>query len=268
MTTAPIGLGLTIAEAVVTYGANAADFPGKVQENIDAFNFPLCSVATSGEGTVATDSSQTNRSSIVKLPVGASLMYDAESAYFFKGDEYIGYSVSNNHVPYGYPQKIQGNWHNWPSNFIDIDAALLYDADRAYFFKGDEYILYRVGENRVPDGYPQKIQEQWHNWPSNFVDMDAAVMYDADRAYFFKGDEYILFSVSENRVPDGYPKKIQEQWHNWPSNFIDIDAAVMYDAGSAYFFKGDEYIQYSVSGNRVPDGYPKKIEGNWHGFVR
>ena len=41
MTTAPIGLGLTIAEAVVTYGANAADFPGQVQENIDAFNFPL-----------------------------------------------------------------------------------------------------------------------------------------------------------------------------------------------------------------------------------
>ncbi len=207
-------------------------------------------------------------SSIVKLPISATVMYDAERAYFFKGDEYIRYSVSENRVPEGYPQKIQGNWHNWPSNFVDIDAAVMYDAERAYFFKGDEYIRYNVGENRVPDGYPQKIQGNWHNWPSNFVDIDAAVMYDAERAYFFKGDEYIRYNVGENRVPDGYPQKIQGNWHNWPSHFVNIDAAVMYNAESAYFFKGDEYIRYSVSENRVPDGYPKKIQGDWHGFVR
>ena len=207
-------------------------------------------------------------SSIVKLPISATVMYDAERAYFFKGDEYIRYSVSENRVPDGFPKKVQENWRNWPSSFVNIDAAVMYPNGSAYFFKGDEYIPYNVSQNRVPDGYPKKIQGHWHNWPSDFVNIDAAVMYPNGSAYFFKGDEYIPYNVSQNRVPDGYPKKIQDGWRNWPSDFVNIDAAVMYNTESAYFFKGDEYIRYSVSENRVPDGYPKKIQGNWHGFVR
>ena len=57
-------------------------------------------------------------------------------------------------------------------------------------------------------------------------------------------------------------RTIIDHWKKWPSGFTDIDAALFYTNGKAYFFKGNQYIRYTP-GSGVNSGYPKPIAGNW-----
>jgi len=36
-------------------------------------------------------------------------------------------------------------------------VALVWDNDKAYFFKGDEYIRYDIAADQADEGYPQSI---------------------------------------------------------------------------------------------------------------
>jgi len=45
-----------------------------------------------------------------------------------------------------------------------------------------------------------------------------------------------------------------------------IDAAVEWDNGKAYFFRGNRYVRYDIKADRVDPGYPKPINGEtWPG---
>ena len=45
-----------------------------------------------------------------------------------------------------------------------------------------------------------------------------------------------------------------------------LDAAVLWDNGKAYFFKGDEYWRYDVKADKVDDGFPAAIKEQWQGL--
>ena len=171
-------------------------------------------------------------------------------ACIFSSDYYIRFDWNNNRVDRGYPQRIKNHWHNWPSSFNGgIDAALVGDgpfSGKAYFFKGDQYIRYNWSNDSVDPGYPKRIKDHWHNWPSSFDSgIDAALLGDgpfSGKAYFFKGDQYIRYNWSNDSVDPGYPKRIKDHWHNWPSSFDSgIDAALLGDgpfSGRHTFLRG------------------------------
>jgi len=66
-----------------------------------------------------------------------------------------------------------------------------------------------------------------------------------------------------NRADEGHPKAISSGWAGvFESN---LDAAVVWSNGKAYFFNGDQYIRYDIAADRADEGYPKAISSGWAG---
>jgi hypothetical protein len=102
--------------------------------------------------------------------------------------------------------------------------------------------------------------------PSGATSIDAGMAWPNGKAYFFRGSEYVRYDVAADRVDPGYPLPIAGNWSGFPAHFTTgIDAAVMWNNGKVYFFKGSEYVQYDLNTHVVDAGYPKPIAGNWPG---
>jgi Hemopexin/Astacin (Peptidase family M12A) len=87
------------------------------------------------------------------------------------------------------------------------------------------------------------------------------------KAYFFKGAQYLRYDPKADKVDPGFPKPIQGNWPGFPSTFAaGVSAAVIWNDGKAYFFKGSEYIRYDIAGDKTDGGYPKPIAKNWPGL--
>ncbi len=171
----------------------------------------------------------------------------------------------------GYPKKIKKAWKGLPNSFqSNVNAAVRWPTnDKVYLFQGDEYVRYDTGEGEMDTGYPKKISAGWTGFPAQFdAGIDAAVAWPGDKKlYFFKGDSYIRYDVPSQKVDAGYPKKISAGWPTLPASFKSgIDAANLWPNGKIYFFKGNRYLRYDTTANKMDPGYPKLIAGNWNGF--
>ena len=92
--------------------------------------------------------------------------------------------------------------------------------------------------------------------------IDAALMDQAGRIYFFKGVEYVRFTTISDGMDTGYPKTIASRWAGMPETFdAGVDAAMTTEDGAVYFFKGDQYVRFSAGQGTVDSGYPMKIGG-------
>src|SRR6476469_566481 len=89
------------------------------------------------------------------------------------------------------------------------------------------------------------------------------------KVFFFFNDQYLRYDVAADRVDPGYPLPIAENWPGMAeAGFAsDLDAAVNWGNGRAYFFKGSQYLRYDMTDDHVADGYPKPLAGNWPGFA-
>lgn len=97
----------------------------------------------------------------------------------------------------------------------------------------------------------------------------AALRKNDQYAYFFRGDEYYQFDFNKDQVDDGYPADIASSWpglDQFKGGARNIDAAVNWGNGKAYFFKGDEYIRYDLKKDQADSGYPLKIKDHWSGL--
>jgi hypothetical protein len=99
--------------------------------------------------------------------------------------------------------------------------------------------------------YPRKIADGWPGlWTQ---DIDAAVLWNNGKIYFFKGNQYMRYDVASAKVDPDYPRSISLNWQGlWPG---DIDAAVLWNNGTAYFFKGAKYVRYDVASGKVDPHY-------------
>jgi hypothetical protein len=138
-------------------------------------------------------------------------------------------------------------------------VALMWSAEKAYFFSGPRYVRWDVASDTADAGYPMPISAGWRGI---FADgIDAAVVWPNGRAYFFRGGEYIAYDVESESVLDGYPRSIAE---NWRGVFPDgVDAIILWGNGKAYFFRGDEYTAYDVVADTADAGYPRPIRDGW-----
>lgn len=147
-------------------------------------------------------------------------------------------------------------------------AAVNLGQDKFYFFRGGLYS--RVdGDDRVMDsGYPRSIADNWGNWPTSWGNdgIDAAINWDGVSAYFFRGSQYVKVDIASKTVLAGYPKTTSTFWHNWPSGWTSVDAAVDWGNGKYYFFRGDKYLRYDKGNDSVDPGYPLTISDHWPGL--
>lgn len=198
--------------------------------------------------------------------------------YFFKGSSYIRYDRGDDKVDDGYspPPSIGDNWSGTLQSGFDsgIDTAVNWGNGTVYFFSAGSYISYNIAEDKVNDDYltPQSIGDRWPGMRQAGFDsgLDAALIYGNGFAYFFKGDKYVRYSISEDKVDDAYlaPPLIGDGWPGMREAGFDrdLDAAIAWGNGKIYFFKGDRYVRYDIAGDRVEDGYPRSIAEMWPGM--
>jgi len=87
------------------------------------------------------------------------------------------------------------------------------------------------------------------------------------KAYFFRGPEYVRFDPKLGKVDPGYPQPIAGHWPGFPPEFEKgVDALVVWDSTTAYFFKGSQYLRYDIAADKVLSGYPQPISAHWPGL--
>lgn len=133
--------------------------------------------------------------------------------------------------------------------------------DTAYFFLGSSYVRYDVASDRVDDGYPLAVAD---NWPGLFEsDIDACFAWDDGTVWFFRGDQCLNYDVSGLQAVEGSSGAISDVW---PGVFADgIDAGVLLPSGNVYFFRGDQYVTWDTAAGAVT-GEPAAIADGWTGL--
>ncbi len=146
-----------------------------------------------------------------------------------------------------------------------FDAALKTSGNRVYFFKGSRCALVDIVTRRMVAGYPKAISQEFPGlWSS---DIDAAIDWD-DRAYFFKGHQYSRMERTNGRwqvsTVRSYPRNITSFHSTWPDAFDrDLSAAVNWNNGYAYFFKGSQYIKWNTRSDERVGGLRSINSTNW-----
>lgn len=153
--------------------------------------------------------------------VDADVLWPNGKAYFFKGDRYIRYDIAADRVDPGYPASTAANWRGLGGH--KIDCGVVWPNGKAYFFSGSQYLRYDIAADKVDAGYPADISTNWHGMTGAFsCDLDAGVVWDNGKAYFFKGSQYVRYDIAADKVDAGYPKPILP---NWPGFFAsDVSA--------------------------------------------
>ncbi len=184
--------------------------------------------------------------------------------YFFSGNKYVQYDIKADRADKGYPALISKNWPGL--TFSKIDAAVAWPNNKVYFFSGDLYIRYDVEKKKADKGYPAPIAG---NWPGlSFKRIDAVTKVKSGKVYFFSGNQYIQYDMEKDRADEGYPKTID--YGTLPGvsapPLARIDDAIVWDNGKAYFFCGNQYIQYDIKTDRADMESPAVIsDDNWPG---
>lgn len=162
-----------------------------------------------------------------------------------------------------------------PSSHIRRACMLLPSKDEAIFFADTRFVTLRLDtahnlEDTIAPGGVQSIVDAWpalHE--ANFLAIDAVIPNpkNSDEAYFFFRDKYILVNIT-TRQKVFNAKNIVEEWPSLRQvGFNTVDAAVLLSDGTAYFFRGSQYVRVDVrpgtNGDTVVGTGPKPIQGNW-----
>ena len=199
-------------------------------------------------------------------PTTTTSIWPNGKAYLFKGSQYVRYDPKADKADQGYPAPIAGNWPGFPPAFQEgVDAEVVWNHQKVYFFKGDQYLSYDIAADRVDPGCPLPIAG---HWPGLWTDqIDAGVVWPNGKAYFFRGSQYVRYDIAKNKADPGYPADIKGGWPGFPASFAaGVDDAVVWNNGKAYFFKGSEYIRYDIAADKTDPGFPRPIAGNWRGL--
>jgi hypothetical protein len=191
--------------------------------------------------------------------------------YFFQGGQYWRYDLKKDYGEVDYPKPLSA-WKLPPEFESGVDACLsgreAYKG-KAYFFRDQWYVSYDWKSDRPGQ---RRLIAQWDRargfpFPNG---IDAALngqgAYEG-KAYFFKGDKYARYDWKSDQF-DLVDQKLSA-WRLGPGFDSHLTACLKGAEGglgsnpTAYFFKGDEYVQYDWKENRGLPGYPFPIRAGW-----
>lgn len=203
---------------------------------------------------------------------GSILWPNTGSVYFFSGSQYYKFDIAANTVPGGYPMSTAASWPGLDGAFIH-GAAVWPTGGKAYFFDRDNYYSYDIAANKVDDAYPRPTALNWPGVLGAFQDhrVDAVVPWTNGSVYFFQDDRYYRVDPTTKKVDPGYPMPIKDNWPGLWTTGNNIRGGFVWPQlvegrQVAYFFHSAFYMRYDIGNNKVDDGYPKPITGNWPGL--
>ncbi len=181
--------------------------------------------------------------------------------YFLRRGDYVRFDLKANKVDDG-PRPIAGHWPGLDDQ--SIDAAFTYTGTgKAYFFRGSQYLRFDLGAFKVVDGYPKPIAGAWAGLEKGGFDrgVDTALDMGNGKVYFFRGRHCTRFDMKADKVDDGFPKLIADEWPGLEKGGFDRDvrAAIKWGKDKVYFFRGREYVRYDLVARRVDPGHPAPI---------
>lgn len=178
-----------------------------------------------------------------------SLLLNKNSLFVFHGDTYRCLDLAAKRVD----DQLKVIQMSFNIPFSTIDAALGWDDDTVFFFKGMDCIKYDLLKQSVLPGYPRKILFEWKGiWPSNVTD----ALKIGDKVFFYRGTQYISYDVPLRKADTGYPKPIADGWLGvWDS----VDGAEYMGQDKVLFLKEAQVIQYDLAGKQADIGYPLPI---------
>jgi hypothetical protein len=138
---------------------------------------------------------------------------------------------------------------------------------KAYFIRGGSYARYDVDADAVDGGYPKPLTGGYIKIGGTGFEqgVDAALDLGQGKLYLFRGDSYLRIDNETNTVEN--QNSIAATWPGMgDAGFADsLDAAVNYENGSAFFFRGDSYVVYDIVSDMVTGG-PFSIADDWPGL--
>ncbi|MFZ2526640.1 MAG: hemopexin repeat-containing protein [Rhodococcus sp. (in: high G+C Gram-positive bacteria)] len=147
-------------------------------------------------------------------------------------------------------------------------SEALFMISKAYFVVGGNYFRYDATTDSVDPGYPRTIAANWTGFTAAGFDrgIDAALNV-GNKVYFFRGSQYIRYDIATNKVDVGYPLPTGDHWPGLAAADFSsgIDAAVDCGNGTAFLFKGANYLRYDMTEDHA-DGQPTPIVDGWPGF--
>ena len=218
------------------------------------------------ESLTRQNSSSNKLTASPKAALAVPLAANQSFLYFFNNSKYLRYRNAKftKYVDYYYPKTVREHWAGLPHN---IDAAVNLGKGYYYFFVGDAYYKFSRQKNKVVSGYPKKTASHWKGWPKHWKKVDAAYKASKNAAVFFNGDEYLVFSIKKDHVFPGYPKKIANNFKNWPriagKPISDIDSAVVLRKNVVVFFKDGKYFEHYGNNQNHPAKFDKINYTTW-----
>ncbi|MFE7932790.1 hemopexin repeat-containing protein, partial [Streptomyces sp. NPDC057456] len=160
------------------------------------------------------------------------------------------YHVGNEKITSG-PKSLADGWPGLKgttfTSGIDAACGVPDNSTDLYLFKGDQYLRYHVGNEKITSG-PKSLADGWPGLKgttfTSGISAACSVPSEPTNLYLFKGDKYLSYRVTDGKIVSG-PKSLAEVWgvDGVFSGGVDDACRVPGNAGDLYFFKSDQYVR-------------------------
>ncbi|MFJ7147543.1 hypothetical protein ACIQVT_04965 [Streptomyces sp. NPDC100445] len=140
---------------------------------------------------------------------------------------------------------------------IDAACGVPDSGTDLYLFKGNQYLRYRVTEEKITSG-PKSLAEGWSGLKgtafTSGIDAACGVPDNSTDLYLFKGDQYLRYHVGNEEITSG-PQSLADGWSGLKgtafTSGVSAACSVPGQPTDLYLFKGAHYLCYRVTDEKV-----------------
>ena len=188
------------------------------------------------------------------------IVRNADQVEFFCGNQCCTYSPKQQRLTEDM-RDIRGAWPRFPEH---LRGAVMLSHTQCWLCQQDKTCLFNPlrMEVRATDEW-KPITSHWH---INFEQLTGCANWADHQALFFKDDQAQFYDLGSGKSL-GPPQKFSQIFQRWPADWekAGAHAAVLWNDGTAHFFKGTQFLTVDVAKKTVTQA-PKPIAGNWKGW--